>query len=335
MNGRLEKEMEFEKKCTKMLKEMPSVANKFYVYFKSSDSKRTNISCHVYINGIRTYFNYLKSNKVDPDNMEYYNGVKPADITMYIDYYRNSNGKKKCDASVALMVNIVKAFYVFLEDNDYITKNPCGRIKPPKNDVRVKPTVMTKDEINKVKDYILYEEKSFYNNNEDEEYWRLRDYLIFTLGCRTGLRCSAISSINLEDIDFDNNCIVVVEKGNVKRNVYFGENTKETLKKWIIARNHILHGNTLDALFISRKKGRMSNIAIISMIKKYTSDVIPGKHITPHKMRSTCATNLWEETHDIYMVANQLGHKNLANTKRYTDIAESESRKVATILDEL
>lgn len=79
----------------------------------------------------------------------------------------------------------------------------------------------------------------------------------------------------------------------------------------------------------------MSNSAISAMIEKYTSAVIPDKHITPHKMRSTCATNLWGETHDIYIVANQLGHKNLANTKRYTDISEEESKRVATILDEL
>ena len=335
MNGRLEKEKDFERKCSNMLKSMPKIANMFYVYFKASDSKRTNVSCHVYLNGIRTYFKYLILNGIDPDNIDYYTNVKPADITMFIDYYRNSGNKKKCDSSVALIVNVVKAFYLFLEDNGYIAKNPCTKIKPPKNDIRVKPTVMTKEEVNKVKDYILYEEKTFYNNNIDEEYWRLRDYLIFILGCRTGLRCSAISSINLNDIDFTNNCIIVVEKGNVKRNVYFGDNTKEILKKWIIARNYILNGNSLDALFISRKRNRISNQAIISMIEKYTSEVIPNKHITPHKMRSTCATNLWNETHDIYMVANQLSHKSLANTKRYTDISESESKRVANILDEL
>lgn len=335
MSGRLEKEEQFDNRCRKMLNNMPKIAKLFYVYFKASDSKRTSASCYAYLNGVRTYFKYLESININPDDFSYYKNVRPADITAYIDYYRNCGVKKKSEAAVAVMVNVVKSFYSFLEDNEYIQRTPCGKIRPPKVDVRTRPVFMEKDEIEKVKDYILYSEESFYNYDENEEYWRLRDYLIFTLGCRTGLRRSAISAIDVNDIDFDNLYISVVEKGNVKRNVYFGTNTKELLQKWLKARRYILNGNSCDALFISKKKNRMSNEAINAMIVKYTSAVIVDKHITPHKMRSTCATNLWNETHDIYMVANQLGHKNLANTKRYTDISESESKRVANILDEL
>lgn len=335
MSGRLEKEMQFETKCKNLLNKMPRIASTYYVYFKASDSKRTNASCYTYISGLHTYLRYLIANNINPDDYDYYKNVKPADITVYIDYYRNNGRKTKSDSAVAVMVNIVKSFYEFLDDNDYIIKNPCGKIKPPKVNTNVKPVAMTREEIEKVKEYILYSDKSFYNYDQNEEYWRLRDYLIFTLGCRTGLRCSAIAAIDISDINFNDLYISVVEKGNYSRNAYIGNNTMEIIKKWIRARYYILDGKDLDALFISRKRNRISTIAIGDMIEKYTSEVIPNKHITPHKMRSTCATNLWEETHDIYMVANQLGHKNLANTKRYTDIAESESRRVANIMDEL
>ena len=335
MSGRVEKEEQYENKCNNLLMKMPNIARVYYVYFKASDSKRTNVSCHTYLAKLGTYFNYLEINGIDPDDLSYYATVKPADITMYLDYYRNSNGKKKKDSSVALVVNVIKSFYSFLEDNGYINRTPCGKINAPKTDNRIKPVYMDKAEIDKVKNYILYSEESFYNHNKNEEYWRLRDYLIFVLGCRTGLRCSAISAIDVDDINFEDSSILVVEKGNVTRKVYFGSNTKDILVQWLNARRYILDGELCDALLISKFKTRISNQRIIAIVKKYTSAVIPDKNITPHKMRSTCATNLWAETHDIYMVANQLGHRNLSNTKRYTDISEKESRRVANILDEL
>lgn len=334
MSGRAEKEKWYEQKCMALLNQMPSIATQFYIYFKSSSSKKTESTCHTYLSNLNIYFKYLKNNMFIINSPSAYNKIKPVDITVFINYFRNADGKKKGDSTVAVMFNVIKSFYNFLEDNEYISKNPCARLKAPKVNNQIKPVIMTKDEINKVKEYILYSEKSFYHNDQNEEYWRLRDYLIFTLGCRTGLRCSAIVAIDINDININEKTIVVTEKGNVNRIIYFGDNTKEVIEQWMIARERIVTSET-NALFISRKRERISSAEIGYIIKRYTSAVIPDKHITPHKMRSTCATNLWDETHDIYMVANQLGHKNLANTKRYTDISEKESKRVATILDEL
>lgn len=334
MSGRAEQEQWYESKNRILLKKMPTIASQYYSYFKSSGS-RTEASCFTYLSKLSMYFSFLSNKGINPSNIIVYKKIKPVDITFYIDNYRGTGDKKKGDSAVAVMFNAIKSFYSFLENNDYVDKNPCNRLKAPKVNQLSKPVALTKDEINKVKDYILYSEKSFYNNDDNEEYWRLRDYLIFTLGCRTGLRCSAITNIDVDDINMEDKYIIVIEKGDVQRNINFGDNTKELINMWLKARSRIMPNSTIKALFISKKRNRISPAEIGRMIEKYTSDVIPNKHITPHKMRSTCATNLWEETHDIYMVANQLGHKNLANTKRYTDIAESESRRVANILDEL
>jgi hypothetical protein len=69
------------------------------------------------------------------------------------------------------------------------------------------------------------------------------------------------------------------------------------------------------------------------MIAKYTKDI--DKHITPHKLRATCATNLYKKTGDIYMVADQLGHANIATSKIYTEIDHESRTKAANILDNL
>ena len=80
--------------------------------------------------------------------------------------------------------------------------------------------------------------------------------MIFILGCRTGLRCSAITNIDIEDINMDEKYIVVVEKGDVLRNIQFGDNTKEIINMWLKARSRIMPNSSLHALFISKKRNR-------------------------------------------------------------------------------
>ena len=67
------------------------------------------------------------------------------------------------------------------------------------------------------------------------------------------------------------------------------------------------------------------------MVKKYASIVTPLKKITPHKMRSTYGTNLYQETGDIYLVADVLGHADVNTTrKHYADIEDGRRRMAAT-----
>jgi site-specific recombinase XerD len=134
----------------------------------------------------------------------------------------------------------------------------------------------------------------------------------------------------MEDIDFDDRSIVVTEKGNKTRVVFFGENVKRELLYWIRHRREIM-GTNDGPLFVSNRKKRISVCAVQDILKKYTAGF--DKHITPHKMRSTCATNLYEETHDIYLVQNVLGHSNIANTRRYADMSEEYRRDAASIID--
>lgn len=72
---------------------------------------------------------------------------------------------------------------------------------------------------------------------------------------------------------------------------------------------------------------------IAEIIKRNTINI--DKHITPHKMRSTCATNLYEKTNDIYLVQEVLGHKNIANTRRYARMSEEKKKNAADIMDKL
>lgn len=72
-----------------------------------------------------------------------------------------------------------------------------------------------------------------------------------------------------------------------------------------------------NALFLSMKNNRMSVDAIEKMVVKYAKIFVPQKKITPHKLRSTFGTQLYQETGDLYLVAETLGHSSVETSKRY------------------
>jgi site-specific recombinase XerD len=161
-----------------------------------------------------------------------------------------------------------------------------------------------------------------------------RDVAIVEIGCSIGLRVSAIVNIDIEDIDMENNKMYVIEKGKKGRNVYFGDNTKESILTWISDRREIT-GNDTGALFISKNKTRMSRDAVSDMLKSAVKEAGIEKRITPHKMRSTCAMNLYQKKGDIYLVQQQLGHKNIENTMIYAKATENQMIEAAAALDSI
>ena len=85
-----------------------------------------------------------------------------------------------------------------------------------------------------------------------------------------------------------------------------------------------------DAFFISMQNKRLSVRSVEKMVKKYTQNVTTLKKITPHKLRSTFGTSLYQETEDIYLVADVLGHSDVGTTrKHYAAIKDQNRRKAA------
>ena len=83
--------------------------------------------------------------------------------------------------------------------------------------------------------------------------------------------------------------------------------------------------------FLSLQNRRITVRAVENLVKKYASKVTTLKKITPHKLRSTFGTNLYQETGDIYLVADVLGHADVNTTrKHYADIEDGRRRMAAT-----
>ena len=141
-------------------------------------------------------------------------------------------------------------------------------------------------------------------------------------------------NINIEDIDFDNNVINVIEKRQKVRTIQFGKQTSKMLKEWIDVRNSDFGDLDTNALFISQKKGRISVDSVGDLLAKYC-DEAGIQRITPHKLRSTAACMLAKNDIPVKAIASQLGHNNITTTMRYIDVFNEDMEKTKNILDNL
>ena len=150
----------------------------------------------------------------------------------------------------------------------------------------------------------------------------------------TGIRVSECVGLDINEVDFDNDRIRVIRKGGSESFVYFGDEVREALLNYLEERKNLTpdvgHEN---ALFISAKKKRLCVRSVELLVKKYAQTVTTVKHITPHKLRSTYGTNLYQESQDIYLVADVLGHKDVNTTrKHYAEIVEENKRSARNIV---
>ena len=137
------------------------------------------------------------------------------------------------------------------------------------------------------------------------------------------------------DLDFELNAFLVTRKGGDQSILYFPDQVAQALQAYLAERANIqpLEGHE-DALFLSMQKRRMTQRSVENMVKKYALIAAPlKKRISPHKLRSTFGTNLYQETGDIYLVADVLGHSDVNTTRRhYAAMSDQNKRKASRMV---
>lgn len=324
MNGRLEKELKSDSKMKEKLSTLPPIFTEFYYSLEGEGKSYSTLAN--YINHNVDFMNYVTNWKCGDD---FYVDVKPTDINRYMASIRHKEVRGQIirtgDDIRAARWTSLKAFFEFLKSNDYVKENPLDKTNRPKIKTEHKVTYLTKKEIESVLNEIRL---------HSTEQKRSRDLCLVSLALSTGLRVSAITQINIEDVDLNNNTIQVVEKGNKVRTINFGNNLGELIWQCIQDRDKYFAGADTNALFLSQWKRRMTTQAVRDLVAKYTS-VISDKHITPHKLRASAATNLAASGVSIQAIAKVLGHENIQTTRRYVDVLESETKEATNILDNL
>lgn len=253
-------------------------------------------------------------------------------LTSYMDDVGNTvtNGER----GKARKIASVRSFFKYYFRREMISVDVASKIEMPK--LHDKPIIkLEKDEIYKFLDTVESGDGLSGHEKGFHKHTRVRDTAIMTLLLGTGLRVSECVGLNVEDVDFKINGINVTRKGGNQTILYFGDEVKIALFNWMEIRLDRKELEDEPALFVSLQNKRISTRAVEKLVKKYAGIVTPLKHITPHKLRSTYGTRLYQETGDIYVVADVLGHRDVNTTKKHYAAISDDIRKKASTAVEL
>lgn len=319
-----------------ILSEMPQYVSSYFRSIEYSKAPRTRLG---YARDLKVFYDFLC------EKNPALQGKKPADITLdiidqletedleeYMDYLKfyEKDGQQFTNSENALKRKLVslRGFFMYLYKNKKIHSNPASLVDLPK--IHQKAIVrMEANEVAQFLDNVEYGNKLTDHQQAYHEKSKKRDLALLTLMLGTGIRVSECVGLDINDVDFDFDRIKIVRKGGNEAYVYFGSEAKQALLEYLDERKNIIavegHEN---ALFLSSHRKRISVRSVENMVKKYASITTPSKKITPHKLRSTYGTSLYQQTSDIYLVADVLGHKDVNTTKKhYADIDDWQRMK--------
>lgn len=329
--------IENQRKLRELLQELPAFTLTFFRGIEPRTSSRTRLG---YGYDLRIFFEFLqqynpsvgKMNMRDIP-MDILDKVKALDIEEYLEYLKlyEKDGKTftNTERGIARKLASLKTFYNYFFKKELIVTNPAALVSVPK--LHDKTIIrLDIDEVARLLDNVESGEQLTGKQLAYHEKTKVRDLALLTLFLGTGIRVSECVGLNIDDIDLKNNGIKIVRKGGNEVIVYFGDEVLEALLPYLEERKRIeaLPGHT-NALFLSMQRKRMSVRSVENLVKKYAKTVTTMKNITPHKLRSTYGTNLYNETGDIYLVADVLGHKDVNTTKKHYASLEDSRRRMA------
>ena len=323
-----------------VLKTLPPFCRDFFRAIEPRTTTKTRIS---YAYDIRIFFQFLleqnpafKDWSMDAFTVDILDQITAIDLEEYEEYLKVYQAGDKTETNgergLKRKMSSLRSFYAYYFKREMIHTNPTVLVDVPK--IHQKSIIrLEADEVALLLDYIEHggddltgQKKVYYEKTKD------RDLALVTLLLGTGVRVSECVGLDIEDVDFKNNGIKVTRKGGNEMVVYFGPEVEKALKNYLEVRKNIVPVEGHEhALFYSTQRKRIGVQAVENLVKKYARQVTTTKKITPHKLRSTYGTALYQETGDIYLVADVMGHKDVNTTKKhYAALDDSRRRQAAT-----
>ena len=314
-----QRQMNNEERLDEMLKnELPLFAGKFFAHLRTRNLSSLTMLQYAY--DLKLFFDYLaaqpgfkdvdfricRASVLDrltvDDLQEYQNSIRFRTV--------QTAGKEKrkpqSEATRARRASSLRSFYRYMVRIREIEKDMSEFIDVPS--VRERPIII----LDKTDVQLILAAVSDTSGMTEAQIKRhshvtKRDYAILVTLLGTGIRVSELVGLDVGDIDFYQASFNVVRKGGDIDEVFFGPEVEDALHDYIDHERDLLSPSPddSDALFVSMKHTRVSVRNVEILVKNYARKAGIADKITPHKMRSTYGSNLYEETEDIYLVADR------------------------------
>ena len=323
-------------KISELIEQLPPFCEDYFLGVESRTSSQTRLK---YAYDLRIFFDFLcrrrfKNCEIADLTLQHLESVTHNDIELFLSYlshYRFGDKRLSCnERAKARKLSAVRAMFKYFFNKGMIEVDNSAKVSTPK--LHDKEIIrLDAGEVSELIDVVesgngLSKHAVGYHNKT-----KIRDTAILTLFLGTGIRISELVGMDNDSFDFTENSFVVTRKGGNRAILYFSDEVKYALQEYIAEKsNDPKVPENEPAFFLSMQYKRINVRSVEILVKKYSKIVSPLKKITPHKLRSTYGTRLYQETGDIYIVADVLGHRDVNTTKRhYAAITEDNRRRVA------
>ena len=342
-----QKQIDYTERVRAILKELPPFCG---YYFRAAETTTGHQTRYGYAVDLRSFFRYLVSGAIEPFagkelsslTLSDLNNVQTVHIEMFLEYislYKtDADGSSDAKAArtrsnheraKARKLSAIRAFFRYYYKHGMIDNNVAALVDTPK----LHEKAIIRLDVNEVADLLDTVEQGSGLSEKQKEYHErtsVRDTAILTLFLGTGIRITELVGIDLNDVDFERNQFVVTRKGGNQDRLAFGPEVRQALLHYLNERTHVTpcegHEN---AFFLSLQRKRITTRAVENLVGKYAKLSAPLKKISPHKLRSTYGTMLYQESGDIYLVADVLGHKDVNTTRKHYAANEEDRKRTA------
>lgn len=327
-----------------LLRELPEACSDYFRSIAQTTSALTRLA---YAYDLRLFFQYLCAEQPDfagqdirTISVQQIGAITARQIHEFQDYLtqyiRSENDESETvvnnhELGIMRKLCCVRSFFEFLFKNEEIPANIATLVPLPK--LHEKPILYL--EPHEVEKMLAVADNGQGLSDRQKAYMRStksRDKAILMLFLGTGIRVSELVGMDLDDVDFSINGFVVTRKGGNQSILYFPETVADALQEYLLERRCVepLAGHE-NAFFLSLQRRRITQRAVENLVKKYALVAAPlKKKISPHKLRSTFGTSLYQSTGDIYLVADVLGHADVNTTrKHYAAMTDQHKREAA------
>ena len=278
-----------------------------FLNFIKEEKKLSDNTFQSYRRDISQFKKYIDENNID------YKKVEQNDIEDYLTYLK---GLDKKPSTVLRHLASIRLFYQYLVRSKVIKLDPTFGIQAPKIEKR-KPSILSSQEVN-----LLLEQP------RGEDLKSIRDKAMLEIAYATGMRVTEIISLNLEDIDLENSCVVC--RNNTKQRIIpLGKLALKALKDYINkARNILIKNDNEKALFVNINGKRLTRQGFWKIIKYYQEQAHINKDITPHVLRHSFATHLLQNGADLKSIQTMLGHSDISSTQVYMQFQDDGIKNI-------
>lgn len=232
---------------------------------------------------------------------------KASEIDLWVlrAFFADLHGRKVSATTAGRKLATFRSFFRFLCREGTLAKNPARSLAGPKKDQRI-PTYLQEHEAGD-----LMNASDITNKSEE------RDRAVLELLYSTGMRCSEIVGLVLDDVDRTNRSIRVVGKGRKERWVPFGRPADLALSRYLSGRSA---ASGQDPLFVGSGRKPLSDRTVRRIVARGLISAAIRTKASTHTLRHSFATHLLQRGGDLRSIQELLGHSSLSTTQRYTHV---------------